>query len=703
MWIGKDRIEKKVVSFTDIEGCRMEGKVRRHQSGNGMIEFERTLVNDSLYTKCTVIDRFFPEKSSVRWEVEIRGNDRAWSAPINTVFHYPAGKTTKFWTTWGRPAFDSSGDSRIREALRPVPGGSTNSSILAKSNTDWVDPLVPVPFIKDTLFYGAPPPFGYDRSLTSAEWTYYRELFSIPILSVLEDRENVGINLALSPEDDILNLVMTTDADGSVTYSRLSNRISHYNVVKFSMDLVGDVSDWRCGLKWMSERYPDYFNPKNPTALKLNGTGAYSNSYTDFDEKKMKDMNFTVNWQASFDFPYMGMFLPPIAPNVKWKRFGGGEMSIEAMNAYAGKMRSKGFYVFNYFNVTEFGARVQYPYSPKMAAADSNLWKDANEFLYNKLSGAILQFRTGYYPGVRNGAPFGSWGGALAMDCADSSYRQFLLEQARRHVREIPNSFGICIDRLDWLNVFNANADDGVTWFDGRPARSLITSYKALMEKLGPIMHDSGKYILANSIGRRIDYFKHLDGMFDEFTYAGTPLNSTALICINKPALGWTDDIETVLRQGGDNFFQKYLYMGVFPMCPFPGNDHSIRPNDAVDLYYLEYGPLMKLIKERKWVLLPEVVSVTDDAAKANVFSTPDGYVVPVVYGKQQRVQVSVRIPDIPKNLSCLVYYPGVKEPVELPFEKVIDKVVLDVDLLRGCGVIVLKEKKDQEKVSLNR
>ncbi len=71
-------------------------------------------------------------------------------------------------------------------------------------------------------------------------------------------------------------------------------------------------------------------------------------------------MAFTVNWQASFDFPYMGMFLPPVKPDVKWKRFGNGEMSVSGMNDYAGKMKEKGFYVFNYFNVTEFGTAIKY-------------------------------------------------------------------------------------------------------------------------------------------------------------------------------------------------------------------------------------------------------------------------------------------------------------------------------------------------------
>ncbi len=58
----------------------------------------------------------------------------------------------------------------------------------------------------------------------------------------------------------------------------------------------------------------------------------------------------------------MGMFLPPVSRDIEWKRLGGGNMSIRKMNAYAASMKEKGFYVLNYFNITEFGTGIQFPY-----------------------------------------------------------------------------------------------------------------------------------------------------------------------------------------------------------------------------------------------------------------------------------------------------------------------------------------------------
>lgn len=201
-----------------------------------------------------------------------------------------------------------------------------------------------------------------------------------------------------------------------------------------------------------------------------------------------------------------------------------------------------------------------------------------------------------------------------------SIYAEFLLDQAKTHLKYIPDAYGICIDRLDWLRMFNEKADDGITWFEGKPVRSLINSWKGLMNKLGPIMHDEDKVIMVKNHTRRIDLLNHVDGIFDEFTHMGNSLNLLALNCFYKPALGWVDVPETIQNEGGDSFMQKHLYMGVFPMCPFPDNDHSIAPNPYVDKYYLDYGHLLNMMKGREWVLLPDLVNVPDNDAKANIF-----------------------------------------------------------------------------------
>ena len=455
----------------------------------------------------------------------------------------------------------------------------------------------------------------------------------------------------------------------------------------------------------MSNRYPEYFNPPNPQAINLCGTGAYSGHSVEFDTEKMKKMCLTVNWSAHFDFPYMGMFLPPLGVNEQWDSFKGEKTSIKIMNDYAAEMKKRGFYVFNYFNVTEFGGYVEYPcykYYQGTYKKEENLWKHSSQYLYEKFPNAILPrpdtcVTRPDFKGAAQGEPWYSWFKCVAMDCGDESYRKFLLNQAQRYVNEIPDAYGICIDRLDWTIFFNERVDDGITWFEGKPVRSLVTSWKRLMEDMRPIFHTSGKYIFTNNHSKRIDYLKHVDGLFDEFTYGfgGVHLNLMAFLCINKPALGWTDKASTVKKEGGDTFFQKYLYLGVFPMCPFPGNDHSIRPDPEVDQIYLDYSPLMRQMQNRKWVLEPHAVSVENNLAKVNIFKIPDGYSIPVVYGENNRVRVKIaNIEGLSKQTICEAYYPGKETPSELKMTKSGNVWYVDVPLEKGCTMLKLRIKR---------
>ena len=52
-----------------------------------------------------------------------------------------------------------------------------------------------------------------------------------------------------------------------------------------------------------------------------------------------------------------------------------------------------------------------------------------------------------------------------------------------------------------------------------------------------------------------------------------------------------------------DAYFQRNLYMGAFVTVPFPGNDHTITPDAAIEKYYLDYGMLLNALKGREWLV----------------------------------------------------------------------------------------------------
>jgi hypothetical protein len=206
-------------------------------------------------------------------------------------------------------------------------------------------------------------------------------------------------------------------------------------------------------------------------------------------------------------------------------------------------------------------------------------------------------------------------------------------------------------------------------------------------------MHGSGKAIYVNNHDKRIDLLRQIDGFFDEFTYAGSPLNLTALMGVRRPVLGWTSE-EKNLRPDPDAFFQRYLHLGVFPMAPFPANDHSLRPSPWVDRQYLDYGPLLSLMKGKRWVLEPRCVEVEGQKAKVNLFEVPGGWVVPVTFGPPNGlVTVTFRnVHGIKSGLKAFAVHPGSATKVPAVLTASGDVLRMPVSTRRGCALVKIEK-----------
>ncbi|MBK7712529.1 MAG: hypothetical protein IPJ37_17380 [Bacteroidales bacterium] len=373
-----------------LKGCEVTGKAELISLPGGGAEIRRLMKYGVSGFSAYLTERFLPAGNSIRCELEIRGTGDPWTTEINSGIYFKANASSGIWIPWG--------DSRISKDCLPDHGITVSEN--RNSDQNWTDPLLARNFFNDTLFYGAPY-FRYDNpgiAFIPFQW----DLFCIPMVSLLESKADKGISIILNPDEDILDLTMQVKENGTVIFSRLFNRISDKNILKFSFDIVAHEADWRGGLRWMSAAYPEYFEPANQAADKMAGMGGYSDSDVDFDVAKMKKMNFSVNWRASFDFPYMGIFIPPVEENETWTRFGGSPTSVSAMQNYAEKMKSLGFHVLSYFNVTEFGARMKYPLEPVKITKEADLWKSANDFLCVKLDGSLLHIPW-VYPRINSG------------------------------------------------------------------------------------------------------------------------------------------------------------------------------------------------------------------------------------------------------------------------------------------------------------
>lgn len=680
---------------TTLRGCMQVSAAKGEKLSDGAIQFTRTLKDNASGRSLTAIDRFSPAGDSVRWEIVIVSDGSPWTTDIVTELQYPATAATRFWTAWADPVWPVGADSN-------------------KETGAWRDPLVLRPLIDAAWNYGG--------SNTAANH------IALPLATVAEPATDSAFSVVFSPEDVILpGSALSTTSRGSIKFSRANYRLGGGKPVRFELNLTAHEADWRGGLRWMAGRFSQFFEPPSPNADAMAGCAAYSGDEGRIDVAKYKKMAFRVNWKLDDDMAYMGMFLPPVtSPEETWERSWAYEAdnpnkphwtSAGRMNDYASYLKTNGFHLLDYFNVTEFGNEMEST-SPERTPGVP-LWENPRALLETQFPKAAL--RVGSDATV---TAHGAW----VVDPGEPAYIEFILEQAQRNIRWIPDSAGICIDRTDWLQKNNVNGDDGVSWVNERPVRSLCVSWNDLLSELGPKMRAAGKVIFVSPLFSRLDLYSQIDGFYDEFGYDGRGLNSTALMGIRKPVMVWTYN-ESLFRTDPDLFFQRHLLMGAYPTAPYPWNNHCILPdmnweNPDADLaqedqdgtrgfyykygslferdtahlwmapekYYLAYGPLLESMRGKKWVLAPHCVDVTDGATKANLFQVPGGYVMPVCFGGEDEfAEVALRnIPGLDR-LKYSVIHPGVETAVAPTILAKEEALRLRVPLHHGCAMVTLR------------
>ncbi len=192
------------------------------------------------------------------------------------------------------------------------------------------------------------------------------------------------------------------------------------------------------------------------------------------------------------------------------------------------------------------------------------------------------------------------------------------------------------------------------------------------------------KVVFINNHVKRLEDVKQVDGIFDEFGDVAASINTNALLCVNKPLLGWCHNKGSIGKDF-DAFMQKHLHLGMYPMAPFPANDHAILPDPEVDQLYLDYGVMFKEMKGKNWVLQPGVVQVIGDLAKANIFTTESGIIIPVTFGQDDKVKIKLRGP--PPGSKIEYIHPGGITWTEIRAKKNCIKVPLE----RKCALLRIK------------
>ena len=186
---------------------------------------------------------------------------------------------------------------------------------------------------------------------------------------------------------------------------------------------------------------------------------------------------------------------------------------------------------------------------------------------------------------------------------------------------------------------------------------------------------------------------RHVDGIYAEWTWPGLEpyFNYSALLGVRKPVMAWTAGEGDLKGPGADAYLQRCLHLGVYPTAPYPLNNHCLRPSPWVDEQYLAYGPLLDVMRGKKWVLTAHCVEAVTPGVKVNLFQVPGGYVLPVTFGgKAESATVRLRNVTGLEKVECHALHPGTEAAVPVPARFHDGQLELQVPLTRGCAMVRL-------------
>ena len=269
----------------------------------------------------------------VRWDTEITSDGPPWTTGIITQLTCRKPKGLRFWTAWSDP--QHRGDV-------------------------WRDPLAMIPLVDRSWHYGNAAqvaPVGGDfisiPLVTLASPNTRRRLQPGP-LAGRRAAEHDPRRFGIRPRPIL--------ADSPPAWRRQHGP-------SFSADLIGHEADWRGGLRWMAGAVSGSTSIRRirePTRWPAAGHTRATNARS--TPPSSRKWRFRINWKLSDDFPYMGMFIPPVKnADERWTRSCDEQSppgkpdttSCRQMNDYAKWMRQHGFHVLSYFNVTEFGKNMK--------------------------------------------------------------------------------------------------------------------------------------------------------------------------------------------------------------------------------------------------------------------------------------------------------------------------------------------------------
>jgi hypothetical protein len=464
-------------------------------------------------------------------------------SPVVTSFGFADAKRRKLWSTDGKPA--------VSETFDPL--------------------LAYVPGSAHSFPYGGSIMTGKPSvTLTDAGGLVQ------PALTILDEDFGFGLTVALSPEDKTVYSRLNVSTSSTYAFDRYQERFGAADVNLTTM-LYLHEPDWRPALAAVRDTWPAFVYPNETVATpSFDGLMAYADyrgdeaaggptAGTAIPFETLRAMGTKVNWDASFPFmgtPFVGeggisgpfdenwttCYCHPDNPVSSNGPRACRKNSWKAMESAYQELQSKaGVSTLAYGNMYMFGYKIQpfkmwesssifssacdppstddYQRSNCSLNMEFGKWRDAA--MFDPATGEQMLY------------PYGDYGLAI-VDPGEPKWQAHMAAFHLKQTLKTPSLVGVALDEQQYLGSMNAKRDDGIGWYTGKPAASLLVSFITASAAIArTALHPSGRGLLVNPHVTRLDMFRELDGILDEFGDAPTKMMTSGIAGLAMPVLAW--------------------------------------------------------------------------------------------------------------------------------------------------------------------
>jgi hypothetical protein len=355
---------------------------------------------------------------------------------------------------------------------------------------------------------------------------------------------------------------------------------------KTELLLRGTGGAWRPALKWIYEKYPEYFEPRSKNIWNLFGGHVSGKSHVS-DAELATMMELGLKWyELHGHFPAYGNYHPEKLDSWRSGHHRTDEtiLSVASIRETIGKLKKAGVAVLPYIQLSGDG--------------DTEL-----------LRKDILDC------GIRDfyGKTQSAWPGTELLN-SDSSlpFGKDLTRQIDGMADRYPEADGVFVDQAGY-NFVDHSHDDGISAIDNKPVYMTGFNYQTHLERLSERFHSRGGCLIANA-PLWIESMKY----FDAFMAEGTDW-----LCDHFQYYSLAKPMFFLMYEKSDRDIELMFRRSLLYGAGYASYPEAVGAKKK----YEAYAPLLELFRGRKWCFAPKPIE-TPTGYQAGAFISKDGGMV---------------------------------------------------------------------------